>query len=40
MCKHIEIPFLADCSFKICDKPSKLSKSVHVVIDYADTLSA
>ena len=37
MCEHIKIPFLADCSFKICGKPSKFSKSVCVVSDYADT---
>ena len=37
MCKHIKLPFLADYSFKICENPSKFSKSVRVVDDYADT---
>ena len=31
MCKHTQIPFLLDCSFKICEKTSKFSKSVCVV---------
>ena len=29
--------FLPDCSFKICEKPSKFSKSVRVVIDDVNT---
>ena len=41
MCKHIiKNLFLAHGFFKICEKPSKFSKSVRVVIDYADTVSA
>ena len=32
--------FSPDCSFKICEKTSKFSKSVHEVNDYADTVSA
>ena len=32
--------FLPDCSFKICEKPSKFSRSVTVVVDYGDTVSA
>ena len=51
MCKHTQIFFLPDCSFKICEKPSKFSKSVRVVFDvsaqsltlpgkFADTMSA
>ena len=31
--------FLPDCSLQICEKPSKFSKSVHVVVDYADTVT-
>ena len=34
---HLNNFFLADCFFKICEKPLKISKSVCVVIDYADT---
>ena len=32
--------FLPDCSLKICEKPSKISESVRLVNDFADTLSA
>ena len=39
MCKDTQIHFLPDCSFKICEKPSKFSKSVRLVIDYANTVS-
>ena len=36
---------LCDCSFKICEKPAKFSKSIHVVIEvsakyYADIMSS
>ena len=34
---HLNIFFLHDCFLKISEKPSKFSKSVGVVVDYADT---
>ena len=30
--KHTQVPFSPDCSFKICVKPSKFSKSVYIVL--------
>ena len=36
MFKQTQVPFLPDCSFK---KPSKFSKSVNVVNDYADMVT-
>ena len=32
--------FSPDCSFKICEKPSKFSKSVSIVIDHAGTVTS
>ena len=39
VCKHTQVPFLPDCSFKICEKFSKISNYIFVSLCYADTVS-
>ena len=46
VCKHTQVLFSPDCSFKICEKPSEFSQKcsrshcrVCVVVDYANTVS-
>ena len=40
--KHTQVLFSPDCSFKICEKPSKFFKKVRIVlsVDHADTVSS
>ena len=37
VCKHTQVLFLPDCSFKICKKPSKFSESIRVVLSVCST---
>ena len=32
VCKHTQVLFLADCSFKVSERPSKFAVKVHIVI--------
>ena len=37
VCKHTQVLFSPDCSFKICKKPSKFSESIRVVLSVCST---